>query len=273
MWPRKMIFVCCLFAVYGCVAGNKILNEAKSFEPKRPIGLWSDSVIAVALDWIIVRDGPGTWVRNAYWDQYIFRIENLSGSTVSITNVYLIDLIGNKVTMIADRKRLMDESQDTLGRYEQIQLKVKEGAGSSVMTAAVVGGSVFAGGVLATGGVFQAATALGVGAGPSLLIMGPLLAAAAPVALTVQSKNRADVDRKIKELHSYLPQFMESDDLQRFDLFFPISPSPQRVVVEYVDSEDSKSSIELDTSAVLKDLHLPDGAESYWSRLVTTDPK
>ena len=257
MWYRKTTVLCCLFAVYGCAAGNKILKEPESFEPKQPIGLWSDSVIAVALDWIVVRDGPGTWATNANWDQYIFRIENLSGSTVSITNVHLVDLMGRKVTPIADRGRLVAESQVAMNGYEKFQLNIEEGAGSSVMEAAVVGGGVIAGGIMLSGTVAAAAGALPwAGAGASYTIIGPLVAAAAPVALTVRSRNRGEVDRKIKELHSYLPQSMESRDLQRFDLFFPISPSPQKVIVEYLDSAGSNRAIELDTSVVLKGLHL-----------------
>ena len=61
--------------------------------------------------------------------------------------------------------------------------------------------------------------------------------------------------------------------MRRFDFFFPISPSPQKVVVEYQDSSGSNGSIELDTSVVLKGLHLPEGEDSYWSQMGTTQPK
>ena len=266
----KIIFFGCLFAIYGCAGGSKILKEPESFEPKQPIGLWSDSVIAVALDWIVVRDGPGTWATNANWDQYIFRIENLSGSTVSITNVHLVDLMGRKVTMLADRKELLAASKSTVNQYKDIELKVQEGAGSATMTAAVVGGTVVGGTAALMGSI---GTMLGVGGGAALTTGGLIVVAAAPVILLSQMSARGAVDRKIKALHSKLPQGITQGKSQRFDLFFPISPSPQKVVVEYVDAAGLNTSIELDTSVGLNGLHLPEGTDSYWSQIGATKPK
>ena len=33
---------------------------------------------AAALDWIIVRDGPGTWAKNVDWDEYLIRVHTKS---------------------------------------------------------------------------------------------------------------------------------------------------------------------------------------------------
>ena len=200
----KIVVFGCLFAIYGCAAGNKMLKEPEPFEPKQPIGLWSDSVIAVALDWIVVRDGPGTWATNANWDQYIFRMENLSDSTISITNVYLVDLMSRKVAMLADRKDLLAESKSTVKQYKNIDLKVQEGAGAAMMTAVVIGGTA-AGGTAAVAGAALSMVGGGAVAG-AMVASGLVLAAAAPVTLLVQARNRAKVGERIKALHSNLPQ-------------------------------------------------------------------
>ncbi len=40
--------------------GNKVLKEPKPLELEGPLALESDGNLAVAFDWVIVRDGPET---------------------------------------------------------------------------------------------------------------------------------------------------------------------------------------------------------------------
>ena len=46
-----------------------------------------DARIAASLDWVIVRDGPGTWAKNADWDEYLVTLRNDSAEPVTVTAV------------------------------------------------------------------------------------------------------------------------------------------------------------------------------------------
>jgi len=70
---------CFLLALTAC-GGTKVLKEPDSFVATQPLVTASDQTLSVALDWVIVRDGPGTWAKNSDWDEYLLRVRNQSGS-------------------------------------------------------------------------------------------------------------------------------------------------------------------------------------------------
>jgi hypothetical protein len=66
---RQLVFTCalvCLLVLSGC-GGTKVLKEAQPIQTTRPLATASDQQVTAILDWVIVRDGPGTWAKNADW--------------------------------------------------------------------------------------------------------------------------------------------------------------------------------------------------------------
>ena len=61
----------------GC-GGSKVLKEPNPFAVTQSLATASDQRLYATLDWVIVRDGPGTWAKNVDWDEYLIRIQNLS---------------------------------------------------------------------------------------------------------------------------------------------------------------------------------------------------
>ena len=71
-----------MFVLSGC-GGTKVLKEAQPIQTTQPLATVSDQQVTAILDWVIVRDGPGTWAKNADWDEYLLRIRNLSEQSIS----------------------------------------------------------------------------------------------------------------------------------------------------------------------------------------------
>jgi len=67
---------CCLLMLLGLSAcgGAKVLKDPESLVIAEPLASNADQYISATLDWVIYRDGPGTWAKNVDWDEYMIRV-------------------------------------------------------------------------------------------------------------------------------------------------------------------------------------------------------
>ena len=241
--------------VTGC-AGTKVLDEPVALETTQSIGFVEDERVRMTLDWIIIRDGPGTWAREASWDEYLVRFENLSESTVNLQKVIVIDSLDVAIEPGLSRQTLVEASRDNLRRYEGQDIPVKPGEGSTTMM--VAGGVALVGaGTAALVSTVSASFTAGAAGGTAATVAGGLLVAgpALIVGGMVRKSNQREVDRKIRRLRTQLPQQLDPGEEKLAHIFFPISPSPVSLNLEYF-TERALHNIELDTRDNLMGLHL-----------------
>ncbi len=241
----------------GC-AGTKVLDEPTLPPDRNPLAVARDRATTATLDWVIVRDGPGTWAKNADWDQYLLRLENRSTTDLRITEVYVEDSMGTKVFPGRDRKGLIAGSKQAADRYQDADIKVKAGTGTAVMAATVMGTTLVGGSVVGVGlahtafaSLFGVSTSFGAAvttAGAGLVLVGP--------AMVIRNRrNQRKVDARIQDIRSRLPFPVEAGMVKRAALFFPISPSPRHIVISYRQGE-STQTLRLETRESLAGLHL-----------------
>lgn len=244
------LLLCMAFVMTAC-GGNKILKESKPLELEAPLAMESDSDLVVALDWVIVRDGPGTWSKNADWDEYLFRIHNRGADEVTIERVVLYDSMEMPIQSNSNRKQLIKGSKTATKRYKAEGLEVKAGLGGA--------GLVAAGGAAYVAGMGLGAAALGAtgsAASAGLVAVGAI--AAAPVLVVggiLRGANNSKVATEIENRHSVLPLALAEGGETDLDMFFPISPSPVRIEINYSKSGDMRL-LTIDTTEVLDGLHL-----------------
>lgn len=250
-----IVFGLLALVLAGC-GGTKILKEPEPVELEGPIAGGRDASVAAGLDWVIVRDGPGTWARNADWDEYLIRVRNVGDSDVKITNVLVYDSLDSPAEPIASRRQLVRESKAVTKRYKNEGLKVKAGLGGG--TLAVTAGAVAVGG-LSTGaaalGATSSAAALGATAVAAMAVA-PVIA----VGGVMRGVNNSKVSRRIEERSSELPIEIGVGEEATIDLFYPLSPSPLRMEINY-STPSNEQTLVIDTSVVLNGLHLGPGKE------------
>lgn len=244
--PACAILLLLLASVPGC-GGNKILKEPQALELQGPLVVASDSRLAVAFDWVIVRDGPGTWSKNADWDEYLFRLHNLSDNEITIESVVIFDSMETTIESSSDRKQLIRGSKAASKRYEEEDIEVKAGLGGGALVAA--GGATAAAGVSALSASLAGATGAVGAAG--VLVVAPVLA----VGGVIRGINNSKVSREIENRHTHLPMTVSAGDEVVLDIFFPLSPSPVRLQFNYSDT-GAKYVLRIDTADVLSGLHL-----------------
>ncbi len=243
-------------SVAGC-GGTGLLKEPLPLSDDASVAAASNEDLVVTIDSLIVRDGPGTWARNADWDEYRLTVRNLSATPVRLDRVLVIDALDQAVDTAASRKELVRQSRKTVRRHRDAGLEIKAGVGTSTLvasgtlvTAMGLGTAAAAStGALVSGGMASVSGAAAAASG--MLIVGPALAAGG----VVRGVNNARVNERIETQHTELPTVIPVAGDQQLRLFFPITPSPQRLVLTYRDGEDTARHIVVDTSFVLAGLH------------------
>lgn len=254
MWNQLAVLGLAVSIVSGC-GGAKILKEPTAQPATAILTTAIDDRLTADLQWIIVRDGPGTWVSPADWDEYVFSFVNLSGEPLTVTGVTLVDSLGEKVSEQNNRRALVKGTRKTAKRYKKANIEVHAGmtgvglfgTGSAMMLAGGYAGLHAAFGALAgttAGAVVGPAAVVAVYAAPVVLVNG-----------VVRGINNIKIDNQIEDRQSSLPFDVPAQGAKSAHIFYPISPSPGLIEITYSDS-NGDHVLTLDTREVLSGLHL-----------------
>ncbi len=235
-----------LIALSAC-GGSKVLKEPEPFSIEQPLSITTDQHLRVALEWVIVRDGPGAWVKNANWDEYLMSIQNRSEQPITITQLVVVDSLDARIEPRSVRSELVKLSKASSRRYKEAGIDVRAGAGRKTMrTAGLVATGAVAGAV-AVGGSWAAAGAV-VGGG---LVLAPVLA----IGGVMRGVNNSKISKEIELRHTEFPLELPANGEVRLDVFFPIAPSPQSLELNYEDAT-SEYSLVIETGGSLDGLHI-----------------
>lgn len=244
-----------LVILTGC-EGKKLLSEPQPMDLSNPLLVVSDESIQASLLGVVVRDGSGTWARNADWDEYLLTIANLSDSAIEINQIQLTELLGVVLEADSDRRKLVSMSRDALDRYEDSDLEITSGIGAGTVLTA--GGAVVVVGTAAAVAAAPAAAlggAAAIGTGPALVAGAVLLSPVFAIAGLRRISNASKVSRVIEERSTDFPLTIQSGEEVLVDLFYPLAPSPQQLEIKY-QTDDTEKGLILVTDNVLSGLHM-----------------
>ena len=256
---RHGFCIACIVLLAGCAGGQKLLKEPIPVTREAPLVTGQDANLAVSLDWVVVPGGPGSWARNARWDQYQVSLQRLVAEPVTVSAVRVVDSMDVPREPLGDRKSLVAATKETGKRYAQAGFDVQPGAGlDPVLTAgsgaaavgAVSGASL--GSALAGLGASSSAVAAGAAAG-AIVVGGPILVVGGVMRASRHQKVNAEIEARAWTLPAEAPL----DAPVQVNLFLPITPGPQVLEFEYaVGGETRTLALPLDES--LGRLHLAD---------------
>ena len=235
----------------ACGGGTRLIKNAPP-PPQQVSALAaaSDDALSAQLQWVIVRDGPGTWAQNADWDEYLIEVRNVSAAPIQVTGVVLFDSMDQPNSISASRTALVDASRKNAKRYKDSGLRVAAGRGRGL--ALVAGGA----GATTLGMGAAYATLMGAGSGAAAAASGLILAGPAMVTMAiVRGVRKGAVTKRIKERSSVFPIALEAGQTQALDVFFPLAPAPRRIEIHYTDAKGTHM-LSTDTSKALDGLHL-----------------
>lgn len=228
----------------GCVTTN-VQKAASDTPPAMALNLPGDPgrPLQAQLDSVIVFDGPGSWKRRAYWDEYVLSFTNVGSSRIVLLHAQLVDAHDARLWPGTDWKELERQSADWFKRNATVE-NVVLGAGLATFGAAL-GISTFVGYVAALGG---AAPVLGLAVGTMVVSGGVLYLIGRPLEDS-EKEIAAEFDRR----RLSFPIVVRPNETGQGSVFFRITPSPQRLLLGCeVDGSVTHVTIDL---AVLHHLH------------------
>jgi hypothetical protein len=235
-----------LLGLTAC-GGTKVLKEPEPLVITQALATSSDQRFSATLDWVIFRDGPGTWARNVDWDEYIIRVGNTGDDSLQITSIAVVDSLGTRIEPRQDRKQLVKGSKETKRRYKGEGLKVKAGLSGGVLVGA---GVVAAAGTSGLGAAAMAGGGAAAGAA-AVVVLVPVLA----IGGIARGMNNSKVNDQIEARQTLLPVVLQEEEEKVLHIFFPLSPSPQKLEISYLDSGGDHTLV-VDTRSALEGLHL-----------------
>jgi|GEM_PF-707994 len=253
----RTVLLFCLAVLLSSCGGSKLINDPEPIELTKPLEQTSDRRVTVMLQGVIIRDGPGSWVEYANWDEYLLSVDNRTGEDIQITSAQITDSMGFQHSSNSSRRQLVKASKGIIKRYKAIDIEVKAGyGGSAALIAAGVGAGYLASAafnVAVEAALLGGATAAGttVVAASAAFVVVPILI----VGGIMQGVNSHKVTAEIVSRHTALPVSVAANTSLQLDLFFPLAPSPLSIDIAYSGSF-GKRLISLDTNEVLYGLHV-----------------
>jgi len=196
-------FLCFACSLSGC-GGAKLLKAPAPLEATDSLARAADGRLSATLEWVIVRDGPGTWARNADWDEYMIRVQNLNGEPVQITSIAVVDALGTVIQPRDSRKQLVAGTKETKRRYKDEGVKVEVGAGAGKLLAGA--------GIAAATGAAATMAAVGYGTAAGAATVGSIIfVPALAVGGVVRGVNNSKVNQQIESRHRATRHQVASD--------------------------------------------------------------
>ena len=179
--------------------------------------------VAMVLHTIITFDGPGSWKREALWDEYVVAISNQGTQPLTVASAALTDFAGASHTPGADPWALGKESKTLESKYLGAGLAFARAAGPAAVT---VGGGVRL--VGSTGGALNSCAGLA--------------AAAAGVPVPYDFARKIDKSNKRNSIADEfarrrlaLPLKLAPGETRVGSLFFPMVPNPRVLSLHWPD--------------------------------------
>jgi hypothetical protein len=237
-------------ALYGCASSRVLKNPRPPAVADVGWAATTPEGLKLEVHELIFRNGGGSWVKNANWDEYVLAITNESQGPLEIQSIYLYsDKLPAPEVSSTSREQLDARSNKTLRAMKDVGIVA--GVGIVGPSALIVAGIGTSGGMLSASTAGAAAATVGIVAIPVGLIGG-----------TVYVINRHRRDKKDKVLVQHIieergfivPLQIAAQDQATKSAFFPITPAPTRLVVSYLIQGDvHEISLELPG---LEGLHL-----------------
>lgn len=226
-WPtvlRGLATIGSILALTGCVS-TKYKLAKKNTPPPIALNLSvGQAAVEVTVHAVIVYEGPGSWKRKAFWDEYVLTIANRSDAPLSIESAAVVDFQENQIPAGSDPWQLEKESKTWWQNVKSSETGrlLTLGAGTFVAGAAfmVVAPAVIWGG---------SGAAAGAAAGFAVAAVALPVYAVASVVGNISGRHKIEAEFNRRRL--VLPANIPAGQIVQGSLFFRITPGPKRLLL------------------------------------------
>jgi hypothetical protein len=233
MGRRTMVVLVLLAAsglLSGCVTSKKYRLASKKTPPAQPLN-WSAEHVEgggvapkAILSTLIIYKGPGTWKREAKWDEYVIQVENSTADAFTLESAELLDLRSEIQLPGTDPWELEKQSYTNWEKYGRSGVNVLAGAG----WVALYGLAQFAASPILTFGPAAASA----GATTAMTVIPVVAVANVVYVIGANRANKRKVVAEFKRRRLELPIALGPHETKAGSLFFPMTPGPRQLLLK-----------------------------------------
>jgi hypothetical protein len=237
-----------LWCQSGCVA-TKYKLAKKDTPPVQPLNITFPPALPLVptLASLISYGGPGSWKREALWDEYVVTLENRGDQSLSIDSAALADSAGTQYAAGTDPWALEKQSKTLEKQYKDHGEAFLRTAGPGVL---VVGAGAAAASATAGGAAFVSPALAG--AAVATVVVLPVYYL---TVVGINHHNKKAVMTEFKRRRLLLPLIMAPGETRTGSLFIPMVRSPGSLTLKW--SNEGGSAVAELPLEFLHALHVP----------------
>lgn len=214
----------------GCVSSKYQAASALGTRPQEMNINLDGGPVESRLDSIIVYQGPGSWKKSAYWDEFLVTFTNDSDQAVTLTAASLVDYAGTNVSAGMDPWQLEKASRSQRNRYNQAGVNFALNTlGYAALTYGAAGAGMLVGAAMtSTWGGLAAGATVGLAAVPVTAI----------VVYANNQKHKHQIEKEFSCRRIAMPIALAPDESRNGSLFFPMTVSPASLRLEWARGGD-----------------------------------
>ena len=177
------------------------------------------------LNTLIVSGGPGSWKKEAFWDEYVVTLHNSGAQPLQVTSAELMDFNGVPRQPGNDPWKLERESKSLARRYRDAGVTVVRIAAPRLLVTTAEPSVAAAAGIGGAGAAATTATAV------ALPIYGATV-------LGINLHNKKSIAAEFSRRRLPLPVVIAPGEARTGSLFFPMVPNPRSLIVHSSSETD-----------------------------------
>lgn len=229
--PAHVLLLAFSLLLTGCVSSR--YQEAPKATPPPTLlnASFAPAPLEATLNTVITYNGPGSWKRDAYWDEYVVTLHNPGSQPLVVAPAGLVDFAGTLRPARIEPWALEKESKTLERQYKDIGIAFVRYTTPGVL---IVGAGVAA---ISSAGIFSAAAS---GAATATVIVLPLYYVGV---LTINHYNKVAMETEFNRRRLPLPLTLAPGETRTGSCFFPMVPNPRSLSLHWSTGQDTGESV------------------------------
>ena len=215
----------------GCVSNKYKMAKSGTALPQLLNVAFASAPLEATLNSVITFNGPGSWKRDAFWDEYVVTLHNPGNQPLTVTTAGLTDFAGLARTAGGEPWGLENESRTLERKYKDAGMAFVRYTAPGLL---IVGTGTAA---AASAGFLSAGAGA---AGAAIVVVLPIYYIGVVV---INHKNKAAMSGEFNRRRLVLPLTLAAGETRTGSFFFPMVPSPRSLGLRWSTATASGESV------------------------------
>jgi len=230
------------FLLTSCVS-TKYKEAKKDTPPPQLLEVaFPAAALHATLKTVITYNGPGSWKRDAFWDEYVVTVHNSGSRPLTVSAAALLtDFDGALRSPGSDPWAVEKQSKTLEQKYKEAGVAFVRYTAPGVI-------------IVGTGAGFMSAALFSTAAADAAAVCLVALPVYYISVVTINHYNKVAMEKEYQRRRIVLPLTLAPGEMRTGSLFFPMTPSPRSFRLDWVDGVSGHESVL--SLGFLRGLHL-----------------